>query len=109
MSYVEPTVWVIANINERELADLQVGQSVSFTVDALKDQSLTGHVSQFSPATASEYSVLGNSTATGNFTKIAQRLPVKIEIDPDQPDINRLTPGMSVVLHAPRVGPSVDG
>ncbi|GAA6201062.1 HlyD family secretion protein [Aquicoccus sp. SU-CL01552] len=109
MSYVEPEVWVIANINERELADMEVGQQVSFTVDALRDKPFTGRVTQFSPATASEYSVLGNSTATGNFTKIAQRLPVKIEIDPDQPDRDRLAPGMSVVLHALRVGQNASG
>lgn len=104
MSYVEPEVWVIANINERELADLRLGQEVRFTVDALHDRSFTGHVAQFSPATASEYSLLGNSTGTGNFTKIAQRLPVKITIAPNQPEAHRLTPGMSVILHAPRQG-----
>lgn len=103
MSLVAPETWVIANINEGELADLRVDQPVSFTVDALHHQRFHGHVAQISPATASEYSVLGNSTATGNFTKIAQRLPVKIEIDPDQPDRDRLAPGMSVVLHAPRL------
>lgn len=102
MSFVEPDVWVVANISERELADLEVGQQVSFTVDALHDRPFSGHVVRLSPATASEFSVLGNSTATGNFTKIAQRLPVRIEIDPGQPDSDRLAPGMSVVLHAPR-------
>ncbi|WP_138469433.1 HlyD family secretion protein [Poseidonocella sp. HB161398] len=102
MSHVAPQVWVIANVKERELADMAQGQKVRFTVDALHDRAFTGHVSVFSPATASEYSVLGTSTATGNFTKIAQRLPVRIEIDPDQPGADRLSPGMSVVLHAPR-------
>ncbi|WP_108260107.1 HlyD family secretion protein [Mangrovicoccus ximenensis] len=102
MSHVGPEVWVIANVRERELADMAQGQPVRFTVDALHDRSFTGHVAVFSPATASEYSVLGNSTATGNFTKIAQRVPVKILIDPDQPGAGRLAPGMSVVLHAPR-------
>lgn len=102
VSLVPPQVWVIANVKETEFADLQQGQRVSFTVDALHDRAFAGHITQFSPATASEYSVLGNSTATGNFTKIAQRLPVRIEIDPDQPGGAELAPGMSVVLHAPR-------
>ncbi|WP_172327614.1 HlyD family secretion protein [Mangrovicoccus sp. HB161399] len=102
MSHVAPQVWVIANVKERELADLAQGQQVRFTVDALHDRAFTGHVAVFSPATASEYSVLGNSTATGNFTKIAQRLPVKVEIDPGQDGADRLAPGMSVVLHAER-------
>ncbi len=102
MSHVAPQVWVIANVKERELADMAQGQQVSFTVDALDDRSFSGRLAVFSPATASEYSILGNSTATGNFTKIAQRLPVKILIDPDQPGAERLAPGMSVVVHAAR-------
>ncbi|MBE3636844.1 HlyD family secretion protein [Mangrovicoccus algicola] len=104
MSHVAPQVWVIANVKERELADMAQGQAVRFTVDALRDRSFTGRVSMLSPATASEYSVLGSSAATGNFTKIAQRLPVRIEIDPGQEGAESLAPGMSVVLHAPRQG-----
>ncbi|MDK3018037.1 HlyD family secretion protein [Pseudodonghicola flavimaris] len=102
VSLVPPQVWVIANVKETELADLHPGQPVTFTVDARHDRAFAGHIAEFSPATASEFSVLGNSTATGNFTKIAQRLPVRIEIDPDQPGAGDLAPGMSVVLYAPR-------
>ncbi|MDT0683846.1 HlyD family secretion protein [Roseicyclus sp. F158] len=102
MSLVPENLWVIANVKETELADLYEGQEVSFTVDALRDRSFTGRVAVLSPATASEFSVMGASTATGNFTKIAQRLPVRIEIDPDQPGAERLAPGLSVVLHASR-------
>ncbi|RVV97647.1 HlyD family secretion protein [Mesobaculum littorinae] len=104
VSLVPPEVWVIANVKETELADLVEGQEARFTVDAMRDRSFTGRVSVLSPATASEFSVLGNSAATGSFTKIAQRLPVRIEIDAGQPGAERLTPGMSVVLHASRTG-----
>lgn len=104
MSHVAPQVWIIANVRERELADMAVGQPVRFTVDALHDRGFTGRIERFSPATASEFSVLSTSTATGNFTKIAQRLPVRIAIDPGQAEGERLAPGMSVVLHAPRAG-----
>ncbi|MAC80073.1 MAG: hemolysin secretion protein D [Rhodobacteraceae bacterium] len=104
VSLVPPKVWVIANVKETELAGLRQGQPVRFTVDARDDQEFTGRIAEFSPATASEFTVLGSSTATGNFTKIAQRLPVRIEIDPDQPDASYLAPGMSVVLYAPRAG-----
>ncbi len=102
MSLVPPQVWVVANVKETELSHLRQGQPVSFTVDALQGRSFAGHIAEFSPATASEYSVLGSSPATGNFTKIAQRLPVRIEVDPGQPGADRLSPGLSVVLHAPR-------
>lgn len=102
VSLVPPQVWVIANVKETELAGLRQGQEVTFTVDAMNDREFRGRIAEFSPATASEFSVLGTSTATGNFTKIAQRLPVRIEIDSDQPGADSLSPGMSVVLYAPR-------
>ncbi|BAQ67285.1 secretion protein HlyD family protein [Rhodovulum sulfidophilum] len=102
VSLVSSRVWVIANIKETDLAGLHSGQKVRFAVDALGGQPFTGKVALLSPATASEFSILGNSTATGNFTKIAQRLPVRIEVDPGQEGQDRLAPGMSVVVHIPR-------
>lgn len=90
--------WVIANFKENQIAAMQVGQPVSFTVDALRDATLTGTIESFSPAAGSEFSVLKADNATGNFTKIAQRLPVRIAIDPDQPLAADLAPGMSVVV-----------
>ena len=59
---------------------------------------LRGHVERISPATGSEFAVLPPDNATGNFVKIAQRIPVRISIDPDQPLARRLRPGMSVVV-----------
>lgn len=96
VSHVGDAVWVVANFKETELFPMREGQSVTFTVDALNGQTFTGTLASFSPATASEFSVLSASNATGNFTKIAQRLPVRIEIDPGQPLADRLVPGLSV-------------
>ena len=90
-------LWVIANMKETQMADVRLGQPVSFTVDALNDARLHGHVERISPATGSEFAVIAPDNATGNFVKIAQRIPVRISIDADQPLAQRLRPGMSVV------------
>jgi multidrug resistance efflux pump len=100
--------WVIANFKEDQLYGMKIGQPVSFTVDALRHARLTGRVQEFSPATGSEFSVLKADNATGNFTKVAQRLPVRIVIDDGQPLAGDLAPGMSVVVsidtNAPTIG-----
>ncbi|MFC3061493.1 HlyD family secretion protein [Paenirhodobacter populi] len=96
VSHVGRDLWVIANFKETELHGMEIGQKVRFRVDALAGRTFTGRVEAFSPATASEFSLLSGSNATGNFTKIAQRLPVRIAIDPDQDRIPQLAPGMSV-------------
>ncbi|EIE50860.1 hemolysin secretion protein D [Salipiger aestuarii] len=96
LSLVGHDVWIIANFKETELYGMHPGQRAIFTVDALRGRSFSGRVGQFSPATASEFSLLAGNNATGNFTKIAQRLPIRIEIDPDQKQAERLTPGLSV-------------
>jgi multidrug resistance efflux pump len=90
--------WVIANFKETQLFGMRTGQPVSFSVDALRHQTLNGHIQELSPATGSEFSVLKADNATGNFTKIAQRLPVRITIDEGQPEAAQLAPGMSVVV-----------
>ena len=79
------------------MANVAVGQPVTFTVDALGNARLRGHVERISPATGSEFSVIAPDNATGNFVKIAQRIPVRISIDANQPLAQRLRPGMSVV------------
>jgi len=67
-----------------------------FTVDALGDKKFTGKVVEISPATGSEFSILRPDNATGNFTKVPQRIPVKIIPDNGQDELSRLRPGMSV-------------
>ena len=98
MYVVPPTFWVVANYKETQTAHVQIGQAVSFSVDALGGTHLKGHVLEIAPATGSEFSVLKADNATGNFTKVVQRLPIKISIDEGQPEAARLRPGMSVVV-----------
>jgi multidrug resistance efflux pump len=96
MAIVPKDVWIIANFKETQLAGMKVGQPVVFTVDALDKARLNGHVERFSPAAGSEFSVIKADNATGNFTKVAQRVGVRISIDPGQPRAEALAPGMSV-------------
>jgi multidrug resistance efflux pump len=98
MGLVPRQLWVIANFKETQMNGVRVGQAASFHVDALDGAVLTGQVERISPATGSEFSVLPPDNATGNYVKIAQRIPVRIRIDPDQAQARRLGPGMSVVV-----------
>lgn len=98
MALVPDTLWVIANMKETQMNAVRVGQPATFTVDAFNHLKLRGHVQRISPATGSEFALLQSDNATGNFVKIAQRIPVRITVDPDQPEAQRLRPGMSVVV-----------
>ena len=98
MAVVPSQVWVVANFKEAQTAHMVPGQLAHFHVDALSDAQLTGHVERLSPATGSEFSVIKQDNATGTFTKIPQRLSVRIAIDADQAIAQRLRPGMSVVV-----------
>jgi multidrug resistance efflux pump len=97
MYLVPHNFWVTANFKEVQTKNMRVGQSASFTVDALGDNRLTGVVESLAPASGSEFAVLRPDNATGNFVKVAQRIAVRIRIDPNQPLADRLRPGMSVV------------
>lgn len=94
---IPQTTWVIANFKETQIANMQIGQKAFFTVDALNHKKFVGHVAEISPAAGSEFSVLKTDNATDNFTKVVQRISVKIAIDPNQPELSRLRPGMSVI------------
>ena len=98
MGLVPKQLWVIANLKETQMNFVQVGQPATFRVDALDGAKLTGVVERISPATGSEFSVLPADNATGNFVKIAQRIPVRIRIDQGQANVRRLAPGMSVIV-----------
>ncbi|WP_245863803.1 HlyD family secretion protein [Caulobacter mirabilis] len=97
MALVPDTVWVVANMKETQMKRVRVGQPVALTVDALGGQEIRGKVERIAPATGSEFSVIKPDNATGNFTKVAQRIPVRIAITPGQEGAQRLAPGMSVV------------
>jgi membrane fusion protein, multidrug efflux system len=92
-----PHVWVIANYKETQMTRVRVGQAARVTVDAFPGTVLRGHVDSWSPASGAEFSLLPPDNATGNFTKVVQRIPVKIVLDPDPAIANLLRPGMSVI------------
>ena len=104
MALVPHQLWVIANMKETQMDNVQIGQPVTFTVDALNHRKFHGTVQHISPATGSEFSLLQADNATGNFVKIAQRVPVRITVDPDQAESERLRPGLSVVVSIDTAG-----
>jgi membrane fusion protein (multidrug efflux system) len=91
-----PNVWVIANYKETQLTHMAVGQKADITVDTFPGRTLHGHVEAFAPASGAEFALLPPDNATGNFTKIVQRVAVKILIDDAAGLTDRLVPGMSV-------------
>ncbi|MGP4971494.1 HlyD family secretion protein [Psychrobacter aquimaris] len=97
LMYVVPKgVWIIANFKETQVANMTVGEPATIHVDALSGVKFRGHVSNISPATGSEFSAGASNPATGNYIKIAQRIPVRIDLEQGQPDLAQLRPGMSV-------------
>lgn len=98
MGLVSQEVWITANFKETQVEGVRVGEPARIRVDALPGATLRGRVERIGPATGSEFAVIKPDNATGNFTKVVQRLPVRIALEPDQPDVVRLVPGMSVVV-----------
>ncbi|MFT5111630.1 MAG: membrane fusion protein (multidrug efflux system) [Parasphingorhabdus sp.] len=88
-------LWIEANLKETQLANVSVGQSVEATLDAYPDRVFRGAVSHISPATGSEFMVLPAQNATGNWIKVVQRVPVRIELDSDESG-SLLRAGMTV-------------
>src|SRR5262249_59472910 len=91
-------VYIDANFKETQLARVRPGQSVAISVDALPGQTIEGTVASVSPASGSVFSLLPPDNATGNFTKIVQRLPVRIRVPMAVAGERLLRPGMSVVV-----------
>jgi membrane fusion protein (multidrug efflux system) len=88
-------LYVTANFKETQVRDMAVGQPATVSVDALGGK-LKGHVESFAPGSGSTFALLPFEPGTGNFTKIVQRVPVRIRFDVDQPQVDRLRPGLSV-------------
>ncbi len=100
MSVVADTgVWVTANFKETQLSDMRVGQKVEIEVDAYGGYEAEGVVQSLSPATGAKFALLPPDNATGNFTKVVQRVPVRIAITKDLGAGRPLRPGMSVTAH----------
>ena len=85
-----------ANFKETQTARMRPGQPVKIDADALPGTELNGTVESFAPGSGSSFSLLPFEPGTGNFTKIVQRVGVRIRFDPDQPGVDRLRPGLSV-------------
>ena len=94
-----PHVWVVANYKETQLTHMSVGNAAKISVDTFPEHDLRGHVVAFAPASGSQFSLLPPDNATGNFTKVVQRITVKIVIDDADGLADKLRPGMSVVTH----------
>ena len=90
-------VWVNANFKETQLNGMVPGQKALVEIDAFPDQLIEGVIESLSPASGAQFSLLPPDNATGNFTKIVQRVPVKILLDQDNPVVKLLRPGMSVL------------
>jgi len=90
-------LWVDANFKESQLTQMSVGQQVEITADVLPGTRFRGRIASLAPATGAQFSVIPPENATGNFTKIVQRVPVRIVLDGDAAELGTLRPGLSVV------------
>ncbi|MFI5371048.1 MAG: HlyD family secretion protein [Candidatus Eisenbacteria bacterium] len=90
-------VWIVANLKETEVADVNPGDHAVITVDSYPGRRFAAHVESLSPATGARFSLLPPDNATGNFTKVVQRIPVRLRLDRPNDPARPLRPGMSVV------------
>ena len=91
-------LFVVANFKETQVSRMEIGQSASIKVDALPGTALSGKVESLAPGSGSQFALLPFEPGSGNFTKIVQRVPVRIRIDPDQKGLDRLRPGLSTTV-----------
>jgi membrane fusion protein (multidrug efflux system) len=96
--FVSDDVWVVANFKETQLPEISIGQEVSIDFDGIDAPSFKGHVESLSPASGAQFALLPPDNATGNFTRIVQRVPVRIGVDPGQQKREQLRPGMSAMV-----------
>ena len=98
---VQPDLWVVANFKETQLTRMRSGQPVEFTIDAIGGKTFEGKLDSISPATGAQFALLPPDNATGNFTKVVQRVPVKIVFNPESVRgfESRIRPGLSVVVN----------
>src|SRR5262249_17733141 len=90
-------LWVDANFKEDQLGGLQAGQLSTIVADTLPGHVFHGHLLSLAPATGAVFSVIPPENATGNFTKIVQRVPVRIVLDDEDASLGRIRPGLSTV------------
>ena len=97
LSLVQRDIWVQANYKETQVGHIRAGDEAEIKIDAFPGLSFRGKVDQVAPASGSQFALLPPDNATGNYTKIVQRVPVKIMLRPGQAGLNRLRPGLSVI------------
>ena len=103
ITYILPDTqkWIVANYKETQIENLHLGQEVTITVDAISDREFTGTVTAISGATGSKYSLVPTDNSAGNFVKIQQRIPVRIDFtNLSKEDNGKLAAGMMVVVKA---------
>jgi membrane fusion protein (multidrug efflux system) len=107
---VQSEVWVQANFKETQLTNMRVGDTADIRIDTFPDRLFRGKVEQISPASGSQFALLPPDNATGNFTKVVQRIPVKVVFFPGQSYLDRLRPGFSAVVtvHTGKTGERQD-
>src|SRR6202020_176128 len=98
ISFVSKIKWVQANYRETQLTNVKVGDVAEIAVDEYPGKVFHGKVLEIAPASGSQFALLSPDNATGNYTKVVQRIPVKILLDPDHPLKDRLRPGFSAVV-----------
>lgn len=96
IALVSREIWVVANFKETELRGMRVGERVSVVADALPGQRFDGRIQSLSPASGAQFALFPQDNASGNFTRIVQRIPIRIELRGGQPALVELRPGMSV-------------
>ncbi|MBO0717909.1 MAG: HlyD family secretion protein [Rhizobiales bacterium] len=97
IAVVPDNVWVVANYKETQLTHVAIGQRAEIRVDTFPGVAINARVDSIAPASGAQFSLLPPDNATGNFTKVVQRIPVKLRIAPDNPLAGKLRPGMSVI------------
>jgi membrane fusion protein (multidrug efflux system) len=99
LAVVSADRWIVANFKENQLSEMRASQVVEVKIDAIHGRRFRGHVESFAPGTGAEFALLPPDNATGNFTKIVQRVPVKILLEPN--DVRelggRIAPGLSAI------------
>lgn len=95
---VSNTPWIQANFKETQLRNIRIGDSAEIRIDSLPGEIFHGHVLQVAPASGSQFALIPPDNATGNYTKVVQRVPVKIALDPSEMKRTRILPGLSAVV-----------
>jgi membrane fusion protein (multidrug efflux system) len=106
IALVSPNVWIVANFKETEIRGMRAGEPVSIVVDSQPGRVFAGRVDSLSPASGAQFALLPPDNATGNFTRIVQRIPIRIAVPPGQPGLEDLRPGMSARIRRADRGPN---